>query len=54
MVKKRPEKEEKKIKYDTINVYPQTKERFSIKFKQYKETDDAALTRLLDVAGVAQ
>lgn len=49
MVKKR--KDEKK-KYDTINVYPSTRERFSMKFKQYKETDDEALTRLLDQAGV--
>lgn len=48
MNKKR--KEEKK--YDTINVYPSTRERFSMKFKQYKETDDQALTRLLDLAGV--
>lgn len=51
---KRVEKEEKKIKYDTINVYPDTKERFSTKFKQYKETDDEALTRLMNSAGVAQ
>lgn len=49
MVKKGKEKQ---IKYDTINVYPETKERFSTKFKQYKETDDAALTRLMEAAGV--
>lgn len=47
-------KKDKKKVYDTINVYPETKERFSIKFKQYKETDDEALTRLMNVAGVSK
>ena len=45
---------EKKVKYSTINVCPETKERFSTKFKQYKETDDEALQRLMNAAGVAQ
>lgn len=38
-------------KYDTINVFRETKERFSTQFKQFKETDDAALNRLMDSKG---
>lgn len=38
-------------KYDTINVLKETKERFATQFKQYKETDDVALNRLMDSKG---
>lgn len=37
--------------YETINVRSSTKARFSTQFKEYKETDDAALNRLMDSKG---
>lgn len=42
---------DKRYEYETINIKSKTKERFSTKFKEYKETDDQALNRLMDEAG---
>lgn len=46
--KKVIKKEVDEQKYETINVKSSTKERFALKFKKYKETDDEAVNRLLD------
>ena len=40
--------------YSTISIKPSTKKRFAIKFKEYGETDEDAMLRLLKIAGVEQ
>lgn len=52
--KKVQKKEVSQARFETINIKAPTKQRFSTKFKQYKETDDAAMIRLMDIAGVSQ
>lgn len=49
---KKNKKEE--YNFETINVKSPTKERFSLKFKKYKEKDDEAMNRLLDIAEVSK
>ena len=47
-------KKEDEEGYVSINVKHKTKKRFSTKFKEYQETEDTAMTRLMDKAKVEE